>query len=250
MVLGNSDSGSDLGEKALSKVVEVGLASQLDEVGDIEVDIRTDPGKLVQGKLDSINISAKGLVIKQDLRLETLEVSTDEVAINPLSAIFGNIELNHSTDAEARIVLTEADINRAFSSDFIQEKLQGLTMSMEGHPVTVDIQKATIMLPGENKFVISADFLLKEQGEVKKLSATAIPQIQENGQQISLEILAAEGKGLTLELVLAIFKQLTASLDLRNLDIPGMSFQVRQLDAQEGRLVIDAMTQIEQVPSA
>lgn len=248
MVSGNSDSRPDLGEKALSKVVAVGIASQLDEVEDIEVDIRTDPGKLVQGKVDSVTISGKGLVIKQDLRLETLEVITDNVAINPLRAIFGNIELVHSTDAEAEIVLTEADINQALSSDYIQEQLHGLKMNMEGHPVTIDVQQATVTLPGDNKFVITADFLLKEQGEVKKLSATAIPQVQENGHQISLEILAAEGQGLTLKLMLAIFEQLTALLDLRNFDIPGISFQLRQLDAQEGRLVIHAMTKIEQIP--
>lgn len=250
MTSGSSDSGPDLGEKALSKVVEIGIASQLDQVGDIEVDIRTDPGKLVQGKLDSVSISGKGLVIKQDLRIETLEVNTDSIAINPLSAVFGNIELIHSTDAEAEIVLAEADINRAFNSDYIQDKLHGLKINMEGHPVIVDVQQVTITLPGENKFAIAADFLLKEQGEVKKLSATAIPQVQENGHQISLEILAAEGQGLTLELVLAIFKQLIALLDLRNFDIPGMSFQLRQLDAQEGKLVIHAVTQIEQIPSA
>lgn len=37
----------DLGEQALSKVVEVGLASQLDPVDNLKVDIRTDPLKTV-----------------------------------------------------------------------------------------------------------------------------------------------------------------------------------------------------------
>lgn len=249
MASGRSDSSSDLGEKAFSKVVEVGIASQLDQVGDIEVDIRTNPGKLVQGRVDSVDISGKELV-KQDLRVEALEVSTGRVAINPLSAVFGNIELVRSTDAEAKIVLTEVDINRAFSSEYVQDKLHDLKMDMEGHCVIVDIQQVTITLPGDNKVAIAADFLLKEQGEVKKLSATAIPQIKENGHQISLEILAAEGQGLTVDLMLAIFKQLTALLDLRNFEIPGISFRLRQLDAEKGRLVIHATTQIQQVPSA
>jgi LmeA-like phospholipid-binding len=245
MVLGNPD----LGENALSKVAEIGIASQLDEVDNIDVDIRTNPGKLVQGKLDSVSISGQGLVMKQDLRVETLEVSIDEVAINPLSAVFGNIELTHPTDAEAQIVLTEADINRAFNSDFIQDKFRDLKMEVEGRPVIVDVQQATIHLPGDNKFVINADFLLKEQGEVKKLSATAVPHIQEDGYMISLEILSTEGQGLPKEAVVAIFDQLAALLDLRNFNIPGMSLQFHQLEAQKGRLVIHANTHIEQLPS-
>ena len=240
----------DLGEKALSKVAEMGIASQLDEVENINVDIRTNPGKLLQGEVDSVAISGQGLVIKQDLRMETLEVSIDKVAINPLSAVFGNIELTQPTEAEAHIVLTEADLNRAFGADYIQAKLQGLKMNIEGRPVVVDVQQATVELPGGNKLVLTANFLLQEQGEAKKLSATAVPKIAEDGHQLSLEILSTEGEGLPPEAVSAIFAQLTALLDLRNFNIPGMSLQLHQLEAQQGKLVIQAMTQIERIPSA
>ena len=239
----------DLGNQAVSKVVEIGLTSQLDNIQEIDVDIRTNPGNFIQGKLDSVEISATGLVVKQDLRMETIQISTDEVSIDPLRAVFGNIELTHPTAAEARIVLNEADINRAFSSDYIQSKLQGLKLEMDGNPVTVDVQSATLDLPGENKFVIAAAFLMREQNEVKKFSATAIPQVHEDGNQISLEILAAEGQGLTLKLVMVIFEQLTALLDLRNFAIPGMTLKLERLEALAGKLVIHAKTQISQLPT-
>lgn len=250
MASANPSNNPDLGEKALSKVVEVGIASQLDQAENIDVDIRTDPGKLVQGKVDSVSISGKGLVMKQDLRMETLTVNTDKVAINPLSAVFGNIELSHPTDAEAQIVLNEADLNRAFSSNYLQSKLQNLKMDMEGQPVVVDVQQVIIHLPGDNKFVIKAEFLLKAQNEVKKLSATAIPKVEDNGHRIGLEVLSAAGEGLTADLVVAIFEQLTTLLDLRNFNIPGISLQLRQLEAQEGRLMIHAKSQIDHIPSA
>jgi LmeA-like phospholipid-binding len=239
----------DLGDRALSKVVEIGIASQLDRVESIDVDLRTNPGNIIQGKVDSVEISGKGLVVKQDLRMETIQINTNSVSIDPLRALFGNIELTQPTDAEARIVLTETDINRAFSSDYVREKLQGLEMEMDGQPVTIDVQSATLDLPGDNKFVIAASFLMKELNEVKKFSATAIPQIHEQGKQISLEILSAECQGLTLKLVTVIFKQLTALLDLRNFNIPGISLQLHQLEAQAGKLVIHAKSQIEKLPA-
>jgi LmeA-like phospholipid-binding len=237
----------NLGDKALSKVVEVGIAIGLDEAEVIDVDIRTNPGKLVQGKLDSVTISGKGLVIKQDLRMETIEVSIGKVGINPLSAVFGNIELIHPTDAEALIVLTQTDLNRAFRSDYIQAKLRGLKMLMNGQEVIVTVQQVSVNLPGDNKFVINIDFLLAGQSEIRKLSATAVPKIQEDGYRISLEILAIEGQGLNLDLVSIIVEQLTALLDMRNFNIPGLSLQLYQLEAPQGKLVIHSHAQVAQV---
>jgi LmeA-like phospholipid-binding len=239
----------DLGNQAISKVVEMGIATQLDRSEQIDVDIRTNPVNFIQGKFDSVEISGQGLVVKQDLRVETITINTDEVSINPLSAVFGNIELTQPTDAEAQIILTEADINHALSCDYIQSKLHGLKMELDGQPVTIDIQQASLDLPGDNQFVISTTFLLREPNEIKKMSATAIPQVNENGNRISLEILAAQGEGLNLQLVLVIFEQLTELLDLRNFNIPGVSLQIHQLEAQLGKLVIHAKSQIAQIPN-
>lgn len=245
-----TDNGPDLGEKALSKVAELGISSQLDEVEDLNVDIRTDPGKLVQGQVDSVTIEGKGMVMQGDLRVETLEVSTNTVAINPLAAMFGNLELKQPADAEAQIVLTQEDINRAFNSDFIQEKLYGLKLEVNGKPATVDVQQATIELPGDNKMVIDAEFKLRETGEMKKLLAITVPQVEANGHRIGLEILEIKGEGITPGFAAAIIEQLTTLLDLRNFDLPGMTLQLRRLEPQHGKLVLHAATTIAQIPSA
>lgn len=244
-----TESTPDLGEQALSKVIAAGVTSQLDHADALDVDIRTNPAKLVQGEVDSVAIVGKGLVMKQDLRLETLKINTDKISINPLRAIFGNIELNHSTNAEAYFVLLDNDLNRALASDYIQAKLQGLNIQLEGKPVTINVEQAEIELPGNNQLIVNANFLVIESGESKKLIATAVPQIQENGQSISLEVLSAEGQGLTPELTTAIFEQVTSLLDLRNFNLPVASLQLHTLEAQTGRLVIHATTEIEQIPS-
>jgi LmeA-like phospholipid-binding len=185
--------------------------------------------------------------MKQDLRMETVEVSIGKVGINPLSAVFGNIELTHPTDAEALIVLTETDLNRAFRSDYVQSKLRGLKMIVNGQEVIVTVKQVIVNLPGDNKFVITISFLLAEQTEIKKLSATAVPKIQEDGYRISLEILAIEGQGLNLDLVSIIVEQLTALLDMRNFNIPGLSLQLYLLEAPQGKLVIHSHAQVAQV---
>jgi hypothetical protein len=241
---------SSLGEKALSKVAEVGISSQLDEVESLDVEIHTDPGKALQGEVDSVQIEGKGMVMQQDLRIETLEVNTDSVSINPISALFGNIELNRPTAATARIELTETDINRAFGSEFVLKKLKNLEMHVNDRPTFVDVNHAEVKLPGDGKFVVFANLFLQETNESKQISATTIPNIQDDGYRLSLEVLSAEAEGFSLELILAIFEQLTNLLDLRNFEIPGMSLRLQRLETQAGRLVIHSTTIINKIPAA
>jgi hypothetical protein len=238
-----------LGSKAPSKVADMGISGHLDAVGDLDIDIHTNPGKIIQGQVDSATISGKGLVRKEDLRMETLEVHIDQTAVNPMKDMLAHIELTHATDTEVEIVLTEDDVNRAFSSKYIQDKLYDVKMDMEGLPVTVDIQHAAVSMPGDNKVVITAEFLFIEQGELKRLSAMAIPHIQDDRNCISLNVISAEGQGLTKETVVSIFRQFTSLLDTGKFNTPGMSLQLKQLKAQKGKLVIKAQTQVEQLPS-
>ena len=98
-----------LEEQALSEVAEKSISAQLDKVENLEVDVRTNLLKMVQGQADSVSIAGQGLVMQKDIRVDKLEVHTDKVAIDVLSAILGQIELNQPVDATARVVLTEQD---------------------------------------------------------------------------------------------------------------------------------------------
>ena len=239
----------DLGEQALSKVAEVGIANQLDKVDKLNIDIRTNPGKLIQGEVDSVAISGRGMVMKQDLRIESIEVQTAKVSINPLSVIFGNIELDQPADANAQIVLTEDDLNRAIASDYLANKLQDLKLEIDEQLHTIKLQQADLQLLSAGTMFLNINFLLQESNEAKTLSASIIPKAIEDGQRIDLEILSIEGQGLTPELGIAILNQIKTLLDLNNFDLPGMTLWLQKFDIQAGKMIIHAKTNIQQIPS-
>jgi LmeA-like phospholipid-binding len=241
----------DLGEQAISKAAEIGLASQLDEVEELNVDIRTNPLKLIQGELESVSIEGKGLVMQQDLRAEELKVNIDNIAINPLSAAFGKIELNHPTEAETFVVLTEADIDRAFNSEFLSEKLQNQKVHVNGQPMTIDTKQVEFRLPGEGKFAVKADVLMQETDEIKQVSFTAVPRMREGGNRLSLEeVQYAEGEEISPELTQALLEQSSELLDLRNFELQGMSLRLKHLDVQPGKLTLQAEALVTQFPSS
>lgn len=245
----------DLGEKALSKAVELGLNSQLDQADKLDVEIRTDPIKLIQGKVDSVAISGEGLVMKQDLRVESMQLSTGSVEVNPISMAFGKVELTQSADTQAQMVITEVDLNRALASDFLRSKMQGIEVNVESIQKAIDIQQVQISLLADDQISIQADLNLNDVNDrsdaTEKISFAAIakPSLQENGQRIALEILSAEGSGLSLGIAAALFEKIMELLELRNFDIEGMTFWLRELHVQKGQLLIQATSVIEQFPS-
>jgi hypothetical protein len=242
---------SDLGQQALDKVAEVGIESQLDEVEAVDVDIRTNPLKAMQGEVDSVSINGKGMVMEKDLRVEEMQMRTGEVAINPLSVAFGKIELKRPTDASTHVVLTESDLNRAFNSDYIQEKLQGLEINVNGQPEVVDTQQVNFQLPGDQQVAITAQTYFRQLNEQKQVAFRAMPQKSADGQRIVLEnVEYTEGKELSPELTQALLDKVSELLDLRNFELEGMSLKLQSFEIQPGRLTLEAAAHIEQFPAS
>ncbi|HEY9651503.1 MAG TPA: DUF2993 domain-containing protein [Coleofasciculaceae cyanobacterium] len=240
----------DIGEQAISKVVEVGLSSQLDEVESLDVDIRTNPIKLMQGELDSVAIEGQGLVMKKDLRAEELAVKTDNISINPLSVAFGEIELTQPTQAEAHVVLTEHDIERAFNSEYIHQKLQNLELNIQGQPTIVNTRRVEFSLPGEGKVKINAEIYRNQTNETQQISFITVPRISPGGERVVLdEVQYAEGRELSPELTTALLDRASELLNLRNFELQGMSLCLKGLEVQTGKLRLQAQAYVEEFPN-
>jgi hypothetical protein len=240
-----------LGEQVINKAAEIGITSQLDAVENLDVNIETDPLKLVQGQVDSVEIKGEGLVIQSDLRMAEMQMQMTSVAINPLSVAFGKVELTKPTEASVRVILTEADINRAFNSDYVRSQLQNQKIQLNGKLVAIEPQQVNFGLPGGGKVTLNANILLKETSEIKEIAFSAIPVISADGQTVSLSnVEYGNNQEISPELTQALVDATSEILNLSNFDLPGMSLQVKQLDPQLGKLIIAAEAYVEQIPSA
>ena len=213
----------NLGEEALSKAAEAAMTTQLDQVEHLDVDIHTDPGKLMQGELEAVDIEGKGLVMNQDLRTEELTIHTSSIAIDPLKAAFGDIQLKQPTDASTHIVLTEADMERAFNSEFIQDKFKELKVDVDGQPTDIQPKEVHFGLPGDGKIALSSKVDLAETGETKQVAFTAVPKMEAGGHRVTLEDVQHEDGEVSPELTNALIESAQELLDLRNFELEGMS---------------------------
>ncbi|MBD2294612.1 DUF2993 domain-containing protein [Anabaena sphaerica FACHB-251] len=240
-----------IGEQALNKAAEIGLSSQLDEVENLEVNIKTEPLKLIQGEIEQVHIVGEGLVMEQDLRMTAMDMQITSVAINPLSVAFGKIELTKPTRGKAEVVLTEADINRAFNSEYVRDKLQSQKILVNGQQVTISPQQVDFSLPGEGQILIKSKILLVETGEIKQIGFTAVPHINASGKTVDLQdVEYSQGQEISLELTQALIDATSEILNLSNFDLEGISLQVNKLEVEKGKLTLQAEADVEKIPTA
>ena len=237
-----------LDEQALSEAAEKTIATQLDEVENIDVDVRTDLLKMVQGQVNSVSIAAQGLVMQKDIRVQEIELHTDSIAIDLLNALFGQIELNQPVDATARLVLTEQDINRALNSDYIRSKFPSLELNVEGQIVTLEPQQLEVHLPGGGKMGFRGTILLHEMGDIRRLGFTAMIRSGTTKQPLLLEAFhCTEGEGISLEFAIALIKKAGELVNLPYVDLEGMAFRIKKLELQEGSLTLHTDAYVRQL---
>ena len=239
-----------LGEQAIDKVAEIAIASKLDESETLSVTVDTDPIQLAQGSVEAVAVEGKGLVMQQDLRVEDLQIHIKDIAVNPLTAMFGKIELNGPAFGSARAVLTESDLNRAFNSEYVSRKLNNLKVTVDGKLLTIDVQTMECQLLQTGKIAINAEVLVRETDSTEKIYFTAKPQLEAGGWAISLQdVEYPENKEFSPELTEALADKAGEVLNLRNFELEGMSLRIQQLNVEAGVLTLQAEAKVEQFPS-
>ncbi|TBR60428.1 hypothetical protein B4U84_06060 [Westiellopsis prolifica IICB1] len=240
-----------LGEQALNKAVEMGLSSQLDEVKNLDVNVKAEPLNLVQGQVEAVSIEGEGLVMQQELRMEKIEMEISSVAINPLSAAFGKIELTKPTQGHALVILTEEDINRAFNSEYIGSQLQNQKIHVNGQLVTVVPRNVDFRLPGDSKVTLNATLFLKESNENHNIAFSAIPHVSENGKTVTLDnVEYSDNQEVSQELTQTLVNTTSQILNLNNFDLQGIDLTIKSLEVEVDKLILKAEAEVEQIPSA
>lgn len=240
-----------LEEQVLSLAAEKMLSSQLDEAEKIDVDVRTDLLEVVQGEADSVSVTGQGLVMQKDIRVQEMELHTDSIAINPLSALFGQIELNQPVDATARLVLTEPDINRALDSDYIRSKIPNLELNVLGQTAIIEPLQMELHLPGDGKMIFTADTLLHDEiGKTKQIGFNCVMLVKTGEQPLLMEgFNCTPGQGISLELAIAFMQKLRELVNLPYYEIEGMALRVKDVDVQKGSLTLHTEAHVTQLPS-
>ena len=242
---------SSAGEQAINKIAKAGIEATLDNSESLEVDLHSNPLDLMQGEIDSVSVKGEGLVMQKELRADKLRIETNGISINSIKAAMGNIELSKPTDARMLVVLKEADLQNAFNCEYVKDKLQNLKIDLDGEQVTAKIERVSFLLPDTGKVKLEADVHLVETDQNEKISLTAVPEINNEGNCINLKSIEyLQDTKYNTAVAKAIIDSAEEILDLRNFELDTMSLKVRKLDVNLGKLTIEADAEITNFPNA
>lgn len=238
-----------LGEQALSKAAEIGLKSQFDKAESLSIDIQIDPISLMKGEVKSVTVEGEGLVMQQELRTQELTVQTGSIKVNPWKAALGEIELERPTQSSVRMVISEADIDRAFNSQFVHNQIPHIKVAQNGQTVTVTARDISFQLPGNGQIVVHADLEHLGTGIVEQIAFEATPNIAANGYRLHLkDVKYICGKEVSSELTTLILEQISRVLDLRNFEVPSMNLRLTNLEVLAGKLILSSEAEIKAFP--
>ncbi|MBF2003449.1 MAG: DUF2993 domain-containing protein [Synechococcales cyanobacterium M58_A2018_015] len=235
----------------VEQVAANAIRDQLEDAELLAVRIDNAPSyRLLQGQVDRVRIAGRGIYPLANVRIEALEVETDAIAVDPDSLSRGEPQLEQPLNAGVRLVLTEADLNRALQSPELTEPLRDLSLDLLGSPAE--------QLERYDFVNFNVEFLenqrLRFQGTLQaQQSPLQIPIVAESGLQIrsgrQLELVeptvSLNGEPLPPQLIALLTSGISQQLDLATLDDEGITARILHFELSPEQLTLAAFVRID-----
>ncbi len=238
-----------LEEQAISKAAEIGLSSRIEQAEEINVEVRTDLWKILQGQADAVAIAGEGVVLQKDIRVQHMELSTNKIDINPFSALLGQVELNQPVQADARLVMSLEDLNRALNSDYVLNQAQ-FDLDVDGEKVNLEMQQMQLTLPGGNKMVFDGKVVLQGKGTTRQIAFHATARPRTRTEPVMLEMFnCTEGDGVSLEFTAALIQKVKELVNSAYIDLDKIALRVSNMEIQQEGILLQAQAFIRELPT-
>lgn len=163
----------------VDKNVEAAVLSQIDRAEQLQVRVDNAPvHQIINGKINKLRIAGQGIWATKDLRIDTLEVETDPLAVN-LKAVQEDGQnprtssLQQPIQAAIKLKFSEADLNNFLKSPDAIARLQKITtgtLGSAGNSLNKDYQitNPQITFVGNGRLAIKVE--LKDPASAEKLA--------------------------------------------------------------------------------
>lgn len=234
----------------VDRVAQTTIRQQFESVEQLEVRIDSAPSyQIVQGKADRIRIAGRGLFPAKEIRLEALELETDPIQLDAARLRRGKPRLEKPLRAGVRLVLKQADLNRALRSPLVLNQLKALGINALGQPDQRRAQRYTLLNP-------RLEFLaqrLRLQAELREGTAPDTLKIVVEsgiavmaGRQLQLldPTVRLNDEAVPASIVQSIAKGISEQSDLRQLEKTGLTARILQLNLTEHQISVAAFIQV------
>jgi len=259
---------ADWGEQLLSVVATQVIRHLFTASDRVEVRVECTPQiKLLQGQVDRFQMSGSGLVIRHAFRTEAMEFETDAVSIDFAGLLQGRLLLRQPTQAIAKVVLLEEDINRAFTAPLVVQHLENLPLQdwqdLPGSGLakaeSVSFQSIQVRLLASNRIALSAQACFGADQPVPiALQATLGIERRRRLRFLNCQFdpdglpdraaLGEEAIALAASASERLGKVLDQLVDLDRFNLDGVTLRINTIETRGQQLVFSGWAQVNHVP--
>ncbi len=251
-----------LGGVVVDKNVETALRSQLNRVEQLQVRTDNAPNyQIINGKIDRLRIAGRGLWVTSDLRIDTLEVETDPMAVD-LKALQADGQtpkassLQQPIQAGVKLKFSEEDLNNYLKSPEAIARLQKITTSTLGGAAAGSLQKdyqivnPQIRFLGNNRLGINAN-LQDASGEKLAINLETGVSVS-GGRKFQLVDPTAVVGGTPVPpfLLAGLTSGLSERLNVDMLEQRGVTARILEFKVNPGQLELAAFVRLSGIKAA
>lgn len=242
-------------------IAEGDIREALHDAEQLEVRLDNAPNySLLRGNIQRLRFAGRGLYVTPELRIDTVEIESDPIAVdinrlNQEDATSIPRFLREPLQGAMRVVITEADLNRALRSQAAAEPLRelGIGITQTNDPeAQSDPQRFQIVNPeveflANNRVRFQLEIADRRDNEsVQILLETGLTSV--NGariQAVNPTILINNEEAPT-QLITIFSRILDRALDLRKYEDRGLLARVLKFELDGDRLEVAAFIRIDQ----
>jgi len=228
------------------------LRQQLYKAEQLELRIESAPNyQILLGTVDRVRLAGRGIYPTEFLRIDTVDVETDPISIDPSALQAGKVTLRKPLQAAARVVLKAADVNRALRSPQILQAFQGLEIDLgNGRIDKFDLIDPEVIFVSGN--LLKLRMKLKPADPTKPvLDIEAEAKLNLiDGTRLKLEGVSINLQGVKFpdEILQRFTDNLNTILDLKQLESRSILARVLKLEITDTNLQVIGFVRIDRLP--
>jgi LmeA-like phospholipid-binding len=225
----------------------------------LEVRVDNTPNyQILFGKVDRLRLASRGLYIVPFLRIDTLELETDPIDIDPASLQPGSkLKLRRPLQAAVKVILKSADLNQALRSPQILQAFPSLKVDLGavGGKGTEEVilNNPEITFLGGNRLRLAATITPKNSSpntSVQPLRVSVEANLSVvNGTRLQLinPNINLQGVNVPNQLTQTFTEGLNRLLDLSQLEQSGITARVLKFEITDGDLQVIGFASMEAI---
>ena len=200
----------------------------------------------------TVGINVKGREITwHELTIAQLDLDLDNLDIQLLPTILGQIKLNKPEDIQAKIIFNETDCDRLLNSQYVKTLLQKLSISVDENSYIWSLHHAQCYLGNDGELKLRSGIKLSSNLETQTVDLEIEIRLCQQGREIMFKGgKYLHGNFLSLAINVALMTRIKDLLYLRHFANSDFAFDLEKIEIEDKHLILWSNIRVARIPDS